>query len=138
MLVATVHAAGRPVLDGIDRRGTWSRLLHRPRICLEAAYLGAAAGLVGFYLPMPAVPRVPALVQPLEASAQRVAGDLVLAGKRTQVSMKTLFVPGGTALRLENLGRRWAAKGRGGLSRILGTPRPARGTGAKNAPAPNS
>ena len=34
----------------------WQRLIHRPRIALESAYLGAALGFVGMCLPLPGHP----------------------------------------------------------------------------------
>ena len=37
-------------------RGWLGRLLHRPRIALEAAYVGAALGLLAFHLPLPGRP----------------------------------------------------------------------------------
>ncbi len=82
VLRATVH---RP-----ERHSTWWKLMHRPRIALEAAYLGAAAGLLGSYLPLPTpnFARVPAMVQPLSASVQRVVGQVVAAERRTTTSLQ--------------------------------------------------
>ena len=48
----------------------WMRLMHRPRIALETAFLGTAAGLVGMALPLPQAVRTlppPAVVQRVEA-----------------------------------------------------------------------
>jgi len=84
VLRATRH---QPIRQGADLRDLWWRLMHRPRIALEAAYLGAAAGLMGVYLPLPAT-QVPALVQPLGDSALRVAGQVALAERRTSASLQ--------------------------------------------------
>ena len=88
-----------------DPRDLWRKLMHRPRIALEAAYLGAAAGLVGIYLPTP-IPdlalRVPALVQPLGDSALRVAEQLTQAERRTSASLQRSFQPAVTT-RLDSL-----------------------------------
>ena len=91
VLRATVHQP-----RSLDLRTTWWKLMHRPRIALEAAYLGAAAGLVGSYLPLPApnfTARIPALVQPLSASAQRVAGHVVQAERRASASLQQGWRP---------------------------------------------
>jgi len=69
----------------------WWKLMHRPRIALEAAYLGAAAGMLGLSLPLPSMDlgaKVPALVQPLGASVQRVAGQVAQAEQRTAKSLQ--------------------------------------------------
>lgn len=89
VLRATRH---QPLEKSVDLRGLWWRLMHRPRIALEAAYLGAAAGLMGIYLPMP-VPRVPALVQPLGDSALRVADQVAQAERRTSASLQRSLRP---------------------------------------------
>lgn len=81
---------------GTDRRPLWWRLMHRPRIALEAAYLGAAAGLVGSYLPLPAPPvslRVPAFVQPLGASAHRVKSQVIQAERRSTLAIQQSLQP---------------------------------------------
>lgn len=91
---ATVYAPRRPAFD---LPTAWVKLMHRPRIALEAAYLGAAAGLMGAYLPVPLPTlalRIPALVQPLRASAQRVAGQILEAEQRTQASLTRTVLPG--------------------------------------------
>ena len=82
LLRATVYQTGR--------QSAWWKLMHRPRIALEAAYLGAAAGLLGSYLPLPTpnFARVPAMVQPLSASVQRVVGQVVAAERRTTTSLQ--------------------------------------------------
>ena len=91
VLRATRH---QPIRRSADLRDLWWRLMHRPRIALETAYLGAAAGLVGIYLPLPALtPRVPALVQPLGDSALRVAGQLAQAERRTSASLQRSLRP---------------------------------------------
>lgn len=79
-----------------DLGALWRRLLHRPRIALETAYLGAAAGLVGFYLPTPLpelAHRVPAMVQPLSDSAQQAAKKVVQAECRTALSLGRRLEP---------------------------------------------
>jgi len=103
ILRITLHAPRREF--GFDFRAAWSKLLHRPRIALETAYLGAAAGMMGLYLPHPTLPssvRVPAvvqalspnrLVQPLLAPAQRVVGAVVQAEQRTVTALKGAFWP---------------------------------------------
>lgn len=123
VLRATRRApAGWPALPSAlpnPRPGAvWRRLMARPRIALEAAYLGAAAGLMGTYLPLPAPDlalKAPALVQPmlqpLGDSAQRMAArmeQVVAAERRTvqslQQSLEPLLAPGLAPLRD---GRRW-------------------------------
>lgn len=69
----------------------WERLMRRPRIALEAAYLGALAGLVVFSLPAPSLARswrAPAIIQPLAASG----GNLVRAERRTVEAVTGIFV----------------------------------------------
>jgi len=93
ILRATVH---QPLPPGFDLSRAWKKLMHRPRIALEAAYLGAAASLMGIYLPIPApsfAVKVPALVQPLSASAHRVAGRLVQAERRTTITLQQRIAP---------------------------------------------
>ncbi|WLT32709.1 zf-HC2 domain-containing protein [Geothrix sp. PMB-07] len=88
VLRATVH---RPVAARTDLRSLWWKLMHRPRIALEAAYLGAAAGLMGITLPIPApsIPlRVPAFVQPLGASAQRVKAQVIQVERRSALTVQ--------------------------------------------------
>lgn len=89
VLQATRH---QPIRRGADLRDLWWRLMHRPRIALETAYLGAAAGLMGIYLPLPA-PRVPALVQPLGDSALRVMCQVTQAERRTSASLQRSLRP---------------------------------------------
>lgn len=91
VLRATRH---QPIRPSADLQSLWWRLMHRPRIALEAAYLGAAAGLMGIYLPLPDLaPRVPALVQPLGDSALRVAGQMAQAERRTSASLQRSLRP---------------------------------------------
>jgi len=91
VLRATRH---QPSRRGADLRDLWWRLMHRPRIALETAYLGAAAGLMGIYLPLPDLAlRVPALVQPLGDSALRVAGQVAQAERRTSASLQRSLRP---------------------------------------------
>ena len=93
VLRATRHL---PIRQEADLREFWWRLMHRPRIALEAAYLGAAAGLMGIYLPTP-IPdlalRIPALVQPLGDSALRVAEQMTQAERRTSASLQRSLRP---------------------------------------------
>lgn len=68
------------------------RFWQRPRLALEAAYLGAAAGFFALHLPgedVARVVRVPALVRPLSDSARRVAAAEV----RTARAVRDLVVP---------------------------------------------
>lgn len=107
ILRATLRAPRREF--GFELRGTWSKLLHRPRIALEAAYLGAAAGVMGLYLPLPALPPAgspPAivrtlspqhLVQPLLAPGRRMAGSLLQVEQRTASALKGAFLPRGAS-----------------------------------------
>ncbi len=77
-------------------RDLWRRLMHRPRIALEAAYLGAAAGLMGVYLPTPLPDlalKVPALAQPLGDSAQQAANKLLRMEQRTAISLEQRLRP---------------------------------------------
>lgn len=124
VLRATVHQT--------ERRSTWWKLMHRPRIALEAAYLGAAAGLMGSYLPLPAphlTTRVPALVQPLGASVQRVVGQVMQAERRTTASLQQGLVaraaaPAGEAPS-NGLWQRWSTKVKDRLQRFRKSPQPA-------------
>lgn len=98
VLRATVHAPPRPSLDW---RALGSKLLHRPRIALEAAYLGAALSVVGFALPTPASLPAPraivravspmSLLAPLGPPAQRVGTQLVRAEQRTVAGLARAF-----------------------------------------------
>lgn len=121
-------SAPRPANPG----DLWRQLMRRPRIALEAAYLGAAAGLMGIHLPLP-VPdldlRVPALVQPLGASAQRVASRLeqvAQAERRTaqslQEGLRPLVEPGLAPLRRGNLWQRLIATIRTRVRALRGLP----------------
>ncbi len=95
VLRATVHAPRRPAFDGW---AAWVGLLHRPRIALEAAYLGTALSFMGLALPLPASLGSPRtllrnlspdpLVAPLKAPAERVLGPLVAAERRTAASVQ--------------------------------------------------
>lgn len=79
-----------------DARGLWRRLMHRPRIALEAAYVGALAAFAGFSLPTGSLAkelRLPALVQPLGASATRVGSQVVQAERRTVASVRRVLAP---------------------------------------------
>lgn len=56
-------------------RSTWIRLMRRPRICLEAAYLGAVAGFISLHAPLPPLPNLAgsALIMRLGTPAGRLA-----------------------------------------------------------------
>ncbi|HTL97845.1 MAG TPA: zf-HC2 domain-containing protein [Holophagaceae bacterium] len=72
-------------------RAWWGKLMRRPRIALEAAYLGTLAGFAGFSLPPASLAkawRVPAAVQPLAASAR----NLLHAEQRTAQAVAGIFV----------------------------------------------
>ncbi|HJV48074.1 MAG TPA: zf-HC2 domain-containing protein [Geothrix sp.] len=118
VLRATVHQPPRPDFD-LGR--AWSQLMHRPRIALEAAYLGAAASLMGLYLPLPTsslTTKVPALVQPLiqplGASAQRIAGRVIQVEQRTTAALQQGRPPLAslqqTAQGAKGLWQRWRAR----------------------------
>lgn len=69
----------------------WERLLRRPRIALEAAYLGAMAGFIGFNLPATTLAKswhAPAFVQSMGGPAR----NLVHAEQRTAQAVMGLFV----------------------------------------------
>jgi hypothetical protein len=95
VLRATVYAPRR---SATHWRATWIQLLHRPRIALEAAYVGTAMGLLGLALPMPAFLPAPGdlvqtlspapLVAPLKAPAQRVLGQFAAAERRTATHLQ--------------------------------------------------
>jgi hypothetical protein len=92
VLRATVHQPS----PSFDLSRAIKRLMHRPRIALEAAYLGAAAGLMGIYLPIPTPTvalRVPSLVQPMSASAHRVMDQMMQVERRTTTSLQQGLIP---------------------------------------------
>jgi len=100
ILRATLYAP-RP---GLDLRALWLKLMHRPRIALEAGYLGAAMGLMGLTMPMPNLPvegRAHAIVQalspnhlaqPLKGPVERVVGPAIQAEQRTAASLQRAFL----------------------------------------------
>ncbi|HCZ32498.1 MAG TPA: hypothetical protein DHV93_02930 [Holophagaceae bacterium] len=141
VLRATRHL---PIRQGADLREFWWRLMHRPRIALEAAYLGAAAGLMGIYLPMP-VPdlalRIPALVQPLGDSALRVAEQMAQAERRTtttlQRSLRPVAKPRLDSLRRGNLWPRVSSWIKARLPFFLRTPPSPPSPDAEKAPPAN-
>lgn len=60
----------------LARPGAWTRIMGRPRIALELAYLGVAASLILFQLSASGLGqdwRTPAMVRPLSASVRSVA-----------------------------------------------------------------
>lgn len=114
VLRATLHRP-RPTFGA---RAFWTRLMHRPRIALETAYLGAAMGILGFNLPSAQLARAwhaPAFIQPLGASAQRVAAQVAGAEQRTVASVRGIFAPGEG--RPPRLWQRFSAKVRAWLHR---------------------
>lgn len=73
------------------RPSPWTRVLQRPRIALELAYLAAAAGILAFHSPAARLLdawRAPVLSSPLAASA----GNLVQAERRTVRAVAGIFV----------------------------------------------
>ncbi len=90
-----------------DPQSWWIRLMRRPRIALEAAYLGAMAGFVGFSLPAPSLVkslRAPAIIRPLAVSEEK----LIRAEQRTVQAVAGIFMaPEGRAPRAI---QRWLAK----------------------------
>lgn len=128
---ATLHAPRQ----GHEWRATWMQLLHRPRIALEAAYLGTAVSLLGLSLPLPAsLPAPRALVRtlspepllvPLKAPAQRMLGQLVAAEQRTVASVQRgLKLDGATADGAASAGlwQRGSVRVRGWLRGLRGMP----------------
>jgi hypothetical protein len=90
------NTSQRPIPRSFDARAVWRKLMHRPRIALETAYLGAVAGMMGMYAPVPWHSlRPPALVQALslKAPAQRVMGQVIQAEQRTSASLHRTFLP---------------------------------------------
>ncbi|MBI3131417.1 MAG: zf-HC2 domain-containing protein [Acidobacteria bacterium] len=135
---ATVHATRR----SHEWRATWMQLLHRPRIALEAAYLGTAVSLLGLSLPMPeSLPAPRALVRtlspepllvPLKAPAQRMLGQLVAAEKRTVASVQRgLKLDGAAAEGATSAG--WWQRG---SVRVRGWLRGLKGMSEEKAPTP--
>ena len=110
----------RPAARGTDARAAWRRLLHRPRIALEAAYLGAVAGMMGLYAPVPwhsLVPPAQVWTAPLQGPAQRLTRGVVRTERHTAAALRRTFRP----LREPapaGLWRRAVAKVRGWLKRI--------------------
>jgi hypothetical protein len=88
-----------------EPRSVWAGLLRRPRICLEAAYLGLAGGIMGMVaLPSLKVPELlaPALVQmksversvePVKAPFRRMGTQVLQAGQRTRASLARCLHP---------------------------------------------
>lgn len=106
ILRATTHAPRGAMQRPFDLRAAWARLMHRPRIAMEAAYLGAVAGMLGLYLPTstPFDARAAVtsaytavspsrLVEPLKTPARRVMGQFIQAEQRTAESLQQAFIP---------------------------------------------
>ncbi|HJW31976.1 MAG TPA: zf-HC2 domain-containing protein [Holophagaceae bacterium] len=128
---ATVHAPRR----ASKWRATWLQLLHRPRIALEAAYVGTAMSLMGLALPLPVSlpsPRTLAqtlspepFVAPLKAPAQRVLGQIVVAEQRTLASVQRGLKLGVATSKGEapaGLWQRASQRVRGWLRQVRGAP----------------
>ncbi len=117
----------RPVERGTTARAVWWRLLHRPRIALEAAYLGAAAGVMGLYAPLPwhsLVPPAQVWTAPLRAPAQRLTEAVLRTEQHTAASLRRTFRP----LRETSPAGFWQrtlAKVRGWLKRLKTALKPA-------------
>ncbi|HEX9008758.1 MAG TPA: zf-HC2 domain-containing protein, partial [Holophagaceae bacterium] len=117
----------RPAARGTDARTAWRRLLHRPRIALEAAYLGAVAGMMGLYAPVPwhrLVPPAQVWTAPLQGPAQRLTRVVVRTERHTAAALRRTFLP----LRETapaGLWRRAVAKVRGWLKRLEAALKPA-------------
>ncbi len=112
---------------GPDVRAAWRKLLHRPRIALETAYLGAVAGMMGLYAPVPwhsLVPPAQVWTVPLQASAQRAAGAVVRVEQYTAASLRRTFLPLREASPA-GLWQRAVAKVRGWLKRLEAALKPA-------------
>lgn len=91
--------------------GFWLRLMHRPRVALETAFLGTAAGLVGMALPLPVAGRaadVPALVQPLETTLR--AAVVRVSGAEQRLAVRTVRTLQSQARRPKDAGARLAAR----------------------------
>ncbi|HXC15949.1 MAG TPA: hypothetical protein VNV60_00765 [Holophagaceae bacterium] len=117
----------RPLESGFDARAAWRRLMHRPRIALEAAYLGAVAGMMGMYAPVPwRSLELPALVQtvPIKAPVHRVMGRVIQAEQRATASLQRVFTPRVEAPP-DGLWHRLSARVRGWLQRFEKASKPA-------------
>ena len=115
----------RPVERGFDARARWQRLMHRPRIALETAYLGAVLGLMGVQAPVPWHSlRTPALVRNLSAPAQRVVGEVAQGGRRAAASLRRI-VPTRAEASPASLWQRASLKVRGWIRKFKKTPKPA-------------
>jgi anti-sigma factor RsiW len=110
VLQATTRAPRESARRPYDLRAAFIRLMHRPRIAVEAAYLGAAASLMGLYLPTSMPFHAKAVVssayttvspsrwtQPLKTPAQRVMGQVIQAERRTAESLQQAFSPNSDA-----------------------------------------
>lgn len=107
VLQATLHAPPSRAWS------LWQRLLHRPRIALETAYVGALAAFAGFSLPIPHHPRdlrVPPAVQATGAAALRAGTVLAGTGRRAEAALERAWDPVRDGLRSREaaLGRAWA------------------------------
>jgi len=115
---ATAYTPRRPAFD---LHTAWVKLMHRPRIALEAAYLGAAAGLMGIYLPLPRPSlslKVPAWVQPLDASAQRMTSEVIDAEHRASAALHPIEPLQQKAHLVQNLWQKFQGKARAELQAL--------------------
>lgn len=114
----------RAVAPRFEARAAWSRLMRRPRIALETAYLGAAAGLIGLHAPVPwhrleipAVVRASALRAPAARVMEGMVEGVVRAERRATAPLHRAL-----GLRAEaspaRLWQRVSARARGWILRL--------------------
>jgi hypothetical protein len=94
-----------------DLREFWVKLIRRPRICFEAAYLGTVAGVLVLNLPLPKLPvgvvetahsaQPKGLLQPLLHSAKQLAADAADFEKKSADSLRGTIRRGGTGFTQE-------------------------------------
>jgi len=94
-------------------RERWMKLIRRPRICFEAAYLGTVAGVVVLNLPLPKLSvkagvveivrdaRPEGLLQPLVHSARHLVADVADFERRSADSLRGAVRRGGVGLSQE-------------------------------------
>ncbi len=120
VLRATARKQG---LTGSRKRKFWWEVLHRPRIALEAAYLGAAAVMMSISLPIPypnTLVSPPGLIA-LKAPIHRTFDPVIQAERRTVAILKRTLRPTERFGSFRALGGRismriqaWSAEGRRG------------------------
>ena len=117
----------RPAGTGFDARAAWRKLMHRPRIALEAAYLGAVAGMVGMQVPVPwrsLEPPAVVRVLSLKTPAERVIGQVMEAGEHATAPLRRVFTPPAKAAS-DGFWHRLSVRLRGWLQRVQKFPKPA-------------